>query len=137
MILTFLALLIACGDKETDTAENTTENTNPYADSPASFTEVNDELLLKSCGFSSCHGTGAGNLVLEAEGNYERIVDVESAFTNEILVIPGDAENSYLFKKVTGADGIEGDLMAPSGAGISVLQEQMLRSWIEAGAQDN
>lgn len=137
MILTFLSLFLACGDKGTDTSAETTEN--PYADNPATFTEVNDELLKKSCAFSSCHGsdTVAGYLELSEEGNYDRLVDVQSFATGEILVIPNEADNSYLFKKVIGADDIEGDLMAPNGAGISELQEQMLRSWIEAGAQDN
>lgn len=135
MRLTFLGLLIGCGDKAADTGADTLEN--PYADTPATFTEVDEELLKKSCAFSSCHGTAAGNFLIEDDGNYERLINVPSVFTDEILVIPGDADSSYLFKKVIGAEGIEGDIMAPSGAGISELQEQMLRSWIEDGAPDN
>jgi hypothetical protein len=93
---------------------------------------------MKSCAFSSCHAVAAGYLLLEEEGNYTRLVDVASfTLTNEILVVPNDADSSYLFQKVIGAEGIVGDIMAPNGAGISLVQEQMLRSWIEDGAQNN
>ncbi len=134
MTAIFLGLFLACGDKDGDSSEE-----NPYADTPATFTEVESELLMKSCAFSSCHGDGgaAGGFILEQGENYDRLVDVQSVATGETLVIPNDADGSYLLKKVIGAEGITGDLMAPDGAGISILQEQMLRSWIEAGAQDN
>ena len=136
MIAMILGLFIACGDKITDTADDSVEN--PYTNNPATFTEVNDELLMKSCAFSSCHAVAAGYLLLEEEGNYTRLVDIASfTLTDEILVVPNDADSSYLFKKVIGAEGIAGDIMAPNGAGISLLQEQMLRSWIEDGAQNN
>ena len=106
---------------------------------PATFAEVETEILGLSCAFSSCHGAsaGAGGLVLTGEGDLDRLVNVASTvLAEETLVIPGDSENSYLVKKVMGAEGIDGDIMAP-GTGVSPEQLELLRSWIDEGALDN
>lgn len=104
---------------------------------PATFTRVGDEVLVASCGFSSCHGSGTGDLTLDGNGSYDALVDVESAAApGEILVIPGDADNSYLVKKLEAADGIVGTEMPPGG----ILDEERLtlvRDWIDAGALED
>ena len=103
-----LAVLLAgCGDKEDSGAAELT------------FTEI-DERLMQSCGFSSCHGDGGseGGLALDGtSADHDALVGVEStAAAGEILVIAGDADGSYLIKKLEGADGISGDPMPPSGS---------------------
>ena len=119
----FIIALFACGDKEES----------------ATFTAVENEVIGLSCAFSSCHGAsaGAGGLQLTGTDDYQRLVNVQSTvLADETLVIPFDADNSYLIKKVLGTDGIEGDIMSP-GSGISEEQLQLLTSWINAGAEDN
>lgn len=75
---------------------------------------------------------------------YERIVDRSpwqcGAFFNDpqaMLVIPGDADNSYLMRKIMGESCDDGEPMPPPDAiefQISDAQIQILRNWIEAGA---
>lgn len=129
------ALFLACGDNNTDTAAEASID-NPYLDNPATFTEVENELLGVSCAFNSCHAAAAGGLSLDGQTDYERIMDVNSPMTGEALVVPGDADASYLYKKIIGTPDITGDIMPP-GVGVSQLQEQMLESWINDGAQNN
>ena len=102
------------------------------------FTEVRDDILLPSCSLgTSCHSEGAGGLTLTAEGAYDALVGVESVVADgEILVIAGDAENSYLIKKVEGADGIVGDGM-PLGTTLDQELSDELRDWIDAGAEND
>ena len=46
----------ACGDKSVDSASDLP---------PATFTEIENELLGVSCAFSTCHGGNAGGLMLD------------------------------------------------------------------------
>lgn len=71
----------------------------------------------RSCATSSqCHGpNGAQNLDLTAGKSISDTVGVKSTQQpRKVLVKPGDAVNSYLFQKITGAQGISGILM-PQG----------------------
>lgn len=125
MSLMMMALL-ACADKAGDTAEL-----------DDSFAAVRDEVLLPSCAFSSCHGAGAGGLTLDEAGSYEALVEVESlGAPGEVLVIPGDADGSYLIKKMTAASGIVGDPMPPDAL-VDDLRLEQVRSWIDRGAPND
>ena len=117
---------VACaGSKDTDTG----------ASEPPSFAVVRDDVLLLSCGFSSCHGGGAGGLTLDEAGAYDALVDVEStAAAGEIHVIPGDPDNSYLIKKLEAAPDIVDDPMPPPLGGQDPADIELIRAWIAAGA---
>ena len=117
----------ACGDKTEDSASDLP---------PATFTEIENELLGLSCAFSTCHGGNAGGLLLDGTNDYDRLVGVETVNGNGIYVIPGDADASYLVHKVDGRTGITGEQM-PNSEGISAEQMRMLRSWIDNGAPNN
>lgn len=108
------------------------------AETPATFTEVFDEILFQSCGFSSCHGGSAGAPFLtDAEEAYASLVDAESnAKEDAILVVPGNPDQSYLIQKLENAAGIAGDAMPPSSP-LSDETIERVRSWIEDGAQKN
>lgn len=113
-----LILMVACGGKE----------------APATFTRVNEEVLVVSCGFSTCHGSGTGGLTLDGDGSYDALVDVESvAAPGEILVIPGDPDNSYLVRKLEAAADIVGTEMPPGGI-LDEASLTLVRDWIAAGA---
>ncbi len=105
---------------------------------PATFTEVYNDILFPSCGFSSCHGGSAGAPYLsDAEQAYESLVDAESKDkSGAILVRPGDPDNSYLIQKLEDAPDIEGDAMPPSFSMDPEIIERV-RSWIEDGALKN
>jgi hypothetical protein len=103
----------------------------------ATFTAVRDEILVPSCGFSSCHGTATGELLIDATGTWEALVDVPSAAApGEVLVVPGDPDGSYLVKKLEGAPGIAG-LRMPQGGQLDDADLELIREWIARGAADD
>ena len=59
-----------------------------------------------------------------------------TAAAGEILVIAGDADGSYLIKKLEGADGISGDPMPPSGS-LDQSDIDQIRDWIDRGAPND
>ena len=122
--------ILACGSKE-DTGTETT------LAEPATFTQIEEELIKVSCAFSSCHGMSAGGLLLDGEDDYDRLVNQPSTvLPEEILIVPNDVDASYFFHKLVTGENIDGDIMAP-GQGISDYQEALLRSWIDDGATNN
>lgn len=119
--------LVACADKGGDTAPSL----------EPTFTNVQGEVLVASCAFSTCHGSGTGGLTLEDGMDPSSLVGVESVGSpGAILVVAGDPDASYLVQKLEGASGIVGDAMPPGGA-LEADRLQLVRDWIEAGALDN
>ena len=130
MRLVPLMLLIGCAgsDAKTETGDTTD-------DTPASFAQIRAEVLVPSCGFGSCHGSAAGGLQIDEDMTTDALIDVPStALDGAVLVIPGDADGSYLMAKLLDADGIDGDVMPPSGA-MTAQRIAMVSDWIAAGAQ--
>ena len=122
--------ILACGSKEDTGTETSLEE-------PATFTQIEEELIKVSCAFSSCHGMSAGGLLLDGEDDYDRLVNQPSTvLPEEILIVPNDVDASYFFHKLVTGENIDGDIMAP-GQGISDYQEALLRSWIDDGATNN
>lgn len=88
--------------------------------------------------FSSDVGrTPAGGLVLIEGRSHSAIVGVPSrARAGAVLVVPGDAANSYLLNKLSGVD-ITGQRMPRGGPFLSDGQIRIIRRWIELGADNN
>jgi len=102
----------------------------------ASFSHIRDEILVPSCAFSSCHGSGAGGLTLNAEQAYDQLVGVASTQRPEMLrVKPGAPDESYLMWKLEGHEGIEEDQMPPGG--IEAEKIEVIRTWIASGAEND
>lgn len=99
--------------------------------------EVQAEVFTPSCTFSSCHGSSASaaGLDLTDGAALAALVDVASADApGETLVIPGDADGSYLVKKLRGEAGIVGDAMPPGGTPLDADKIALVVDWIDAGA---
>jgi hypothetical protein len=126
-----------CHLSEADSAE--TQDTGEVAGEPATFTDIQQDVFQVSCAYSTCHGDsdGVGSLSLEADGTYAALVGVASTVVEgAILVVPGDADGSYLIAKMEEADSIEGLPMPPAGP----LDQDVIdtvRAWIDGGALDN
>lgn len=106
----------------------------------ATFTRVKTEILEGNCALSGCHtSTGTtNNLVLDAGGEYAALVNAPSvAAPGEVLVIPGDADASYVVLKLEDGIGIVGSPMPPPFGGLSEEKITLMRDWIDAGALDN
>ena len=99
------------------------------------FDTLEQEILVPSCGFSSCHGTGTGDLTIATGETYDVLVGVpSSAEPDQVLVVPGDAEASYLVAKLEGRAEV-GDVMPPGGGGLDEESLDRIWAWIEAGAE--
>jgi len=89
------------------------------------------EVLVPSCGFDSCHGSGAGYLRINDTQTEEEWLELKSSLlVTRNLVIPGSSSTSYLIKKMEGSSDIEGAVMPPSGK-LNGRRIGMVRSWID------
>lgn len=113
-------------------------------DAPAdSFTAIQNVIFDgKGCTGSSCHdsrGPQAG-MNLTAGNAYDSIVDVTAQSGNGLKrILPGDAENSFLYRKVSaktnpGSFQIAGSPMPLVGSALTTDQLAALAAWINAGA---
>jgi hypothetical protein len=99
----------------------------------ASFSDIQTEVFSKSCATSGCHN-GSINPNLSAGEAYNNLVNQPSAQVPSMLrVKPGDSNNSYLMKKLTG-DGTS--VMPPSGQ-LSQVTIDSIAAWIDRGALNN
>ena len=110
--------------------EHHVDEFDPSTTDELSFANISKYVFV-SC--SPCHLNGgkSGDLDLSA---YDNIVNVPSSERPELFrIVPYDLDNSYLYMKVTGAEGIVGSRM-PLGGQLRGDQLNLLRDWIEAGA---
>ncbi len=96
---------------------------------------VHDEVLTPSCGFSSCHGGGAGGLTLDgSEADHGRLVGAAAiGVADATLVVPGAPDQSYLWVKMSGEGDRAGDVMPPGGS-LDADALAQVRGWIAEGA---
>ena len=79
------------------------------------------------------HAVEAG-LDLRDGMSHAALVNVPSTQAGLDLVVPGDAENSYLVHKIEGRASIVRDRMPPLGDPLTEEEIAAIRDWIDAGA---
>lgn len=104
----------------------------------ATFTRVQNEVFTPTCALSGCHLGPASlaqeGLVLTEGVAYDSIVNVRANQNPSIFrITPGDATNSYLWRKITPGEQIIGDRMPQTGS-ITEAQRQLITDWILRGA---
>jgi hypothetical protein len=126
---------------------NPNPNPNPGGNpSPATVSFSRDILRIftnngaQTCAQAGCHSgpspTGGQNL--EAANAYANIVNVTSSERPDLRrIMPGSVDQSYLFKKITGAFDIAGSQMPLAGGPLSAADIDLVRQWIQAGAPNN
>jgi PKD repeat protein len=85
---------------------------------------------------AGCHAVGGGSagLVLGGSSSRLNIVNVPSTQVGGLmLVLPGDASQSYLFQKINQTQPQVGIRMRP-GSAMSLAQQALVRDWINQGA---
>lgn len=106
---------------------------------PATLGNVQQDVFALSCTFSSCHSSGAakGGLVLEP-GSFGKLVNVGAVGApGRRLVVPGQPDASYLLEKLTSDRPAAGARMPPGGIALEAERVELVRAWIQAGAQND
>lgn len=107
---------------------------------PSFANDITEIFMRRGCAGSNCHGNGAGGLTISTSGsaNHERLVNVTSPMSGEVYVIPNDAQNSYLVKKLENRQGSgNGSRMPVGGSALDNVDLTNIKNWINAGAQNN
>lgn len=128
LTLTML-LLAACGDKDDS---GTLDTGTSGSGLEPTWENVRDEVLVKSCGFGSCHAPpGSAQFGIDESSTADEFIEVP-AFQDEsyFLVDPGSPDSSYLVMKLEGAAGIDGEPMPPPDGGMDAARIQLVRDWI-------
>jgi len=102
----------------------------------ASLSEVQSQVFSASC--TSCHSGSSPSqgLNLSAGAAYGNTVNVPSTQVPSLdLVEPGDADSSYLMQKLEGT-AQTGAQMPNGGPYLNSTLRQLVRDWIDAGAQN-
>lgn len=107
--------------------------TGPTTISDTTFSSIQQEIFTPTCAITGCHN-GSERPNLSSGVAYNNIVNVKSTQSSD-YVEPGDPDNSYLYRKLTGVN-ISGALM-PRGSSLSAAVADSIRIWIENGALNN
>jgi len=108
------------------------------------FDTIQKKIFNTTCATPTCHGSAAasGGLNLAAGASYGNLVRVPAEnpaaqASNEIRVIPGNPDSSFLFEKLTGnIKPSEGVRMPLVGRPLSAAELDLIRRWIAAGAPE-
>ena len=124
--------------------------TDPINPTASSFDVIQDQILTTNCAISGCHsstsdGTFAQHGLVLAKGQaYDNLVGKKSknaaaAAMNMLLVKPFDADNSFLFHKITCQaahhTGNFGSQMPLGGKVLTKGQVEFVKQWILKGAE--
>lgn len=105
------------------------------------LSDIQAKVFTPTCALSGCHDASAeGGLDLRAGQSYANLVSVPAEKSNDDLlrVKPGDAENSFLIRKMVRPAGGEGTIM-PQGTpdGLDAEVVEAIKTWINNGAENN
>ncbi|MCA9720403.1 MAG: hypothetical protein KC468_37420 [Myxococcales bacterium] len=79
---------------------------------------------------TSCHDAGADEVALE--GSLLHLTSESSKAAGKPFVVPGDVEGSYLWAKMTGAPGIQGEVMPLGDDALPADKLEPVKRWILA-----
>jgi hypothetical protein len=111
----------------------------PPPDDGPTLTNVQSTVFTPHCALAGCHAAPAPEQGMNlSEGlAYGFTVGVDSVeLPGFKRIAPGNAADSYLSMKITGDPRIFFDRM-PIGGTLTAAEIDLVRAWIEAGAQDN
>lgn len=130
-----------------DLVEADVDGPSPGCTIEATLTSLKTSYFKTGCTFSGCHGTSrpSAGLDLSSDGLHARLINVSADDSNanargKKLVVPGDAENSFLYQKVAATHERDEGFLMPDGADTPVdvgCRIYQLRKWIDDGALDN
>ncbi len=103
---------------------------------PVSYTAQIQPIFTANCALAGCHlGTGAkAGLDLDEENSFNGLVNVPSVQVDMLRVVPGNADSSYLVRKLEGSPGIRGVQMPKARPPLAQSEIDLVRAWINQGA---
>lgn len=113
----------------------------PPSPAAATLTQIQGSVFSPVC--SGCHNGQGTNLpgvmnLTSAGASFAALVNVASRQQPAVLrVAPNSADASYLVRKVEGVAGINGQRMPLGGPFLDQATIDQIKSWINAGAQNN
>ncbi len=136
-LLLLLAVGVAACGSDSPTAPTAPTPTPTPGGLTATLSSIQSEVLNPSCiGHHGDHATDA-DLDLREGQAFSNLVNRPSIQVALDLVEPNDAENSYLIHKLDGRAGIVGVQMPVGGPFLSQADIDVIKQWINAGAQNN
>ena len=133
--LILLAALTAfyCGGGNGDDGS---EPATPISD-PSFSTDI-QPIFNNNCALGGCHNSTAQEGLNLSQGiAYSNIVNVASAQVPTLMrVLPSDAPNSYLVKKIEGSQNV-GVRMPKDRSALSSVSIQNIKNWVNRGAKTN
>jgi hypothetical protein len=141
-VLGALALTTAAGSccpdvRRDDGSSGTSGDGGPVGG--ASLSLIQKELFDRNC-VSACHEAvnAAADLRLSPGESYQNLVNVPSQqITSQVRVVPGEADKSYLVKKLEGGVGMVGDQMPRLAPPRPQSEIDWVRTWITRGAPND
>jgi hypothetical protein len=143
-VLAIICLLApACSNEDAALVDDLINPMRPGAE--VSLSENVQPVFTFNCAVSGCHdrAIGESGLVLEEGSLFDAstgIVDVASQQALLLRVQPFDSQASYLIHKLQGTQGTVGGGGEQMPFGATPLDDatiQVIRDWIDEGAQDN
>jgi len=134
--------LAACGGGDSPAGpddDNGNPGGNPGGDQPKADPSFSSDIVpiftRLGCTAGGCHGAPVQAGLNLASSPYTNLVNVASTQTGELRVIPGNANDSYLVKKLEGRAS-QGERM-PVGGQIGTTDLANIKNWITQGAKNN
>jgi len=97
-------------------------------------------IVQNSCALSGCHGNGSASqgLNLDQANMLQSTINIPaSQDSSRFRINPGNAEESYLYRKVDPNLSHSGSMMPRGGSPLSESELEIIRTWINEGAPDN
>jgi hypothetical protein len=107
--------------------------------SDVSFATQVRPLLKTSCAkLGTCHGGAfpGGGMFLDITATYTNVMNATGNVTGGPVVVASNSSASTLYTKTTDS-WVFGSRMPQGAAPLSLLQQALIRDWIDQGAQDN
>ncbi|MFO0580454.1 MAG: DUF1588 domain-containing protein [Polyangia bacterium] len=86
------------------------------------------------CSNGGCHVGGGQYPELTATGLARWMGQNSRSMSSEPLVVPGNPDASWLYRKVAGMQGAGGGALMPLGASMPIAEAAVIRDWIASGA---
>ena len=104
---------------------------------PSFANDIQEIFGRRGCTASSCHGSAqSAGLDLRSGSSYANLVGVDATSENEVRVLPGNADQSYLVIKLEGRQ-LVGARMPLSGTPLDNIDLTNIKNWINQNAVNN